>query len=650
MAERRKIIKYNSNFSSQHNYSVVGQPTSSVYNIYLNKDKINNSFSKSFIFDKNSKNSPLYGKRKIPLYNNPFYSPGQINKRINYKILCPKDNKSKPPMSTSHENSSSYVSSSKRDDILNSQNVSIHPVVYIRKNTSNNAGSPKRCLSQKSQNTILNNKMKNSHLTLTPNRIENSIGKKNKNGKDKTINSDNFRVNRSPKQTHNPNIININLYNEKNNYIENKIINNIYMNKNKIKKSREKEINKTSNDLMKYNEKITLTERVPMPRRCNYSFYYNSHYNNIRKKNINKNTYDCRNNSKQNEQANIGQKYPQKKINNLPKVQRKSSQKYNESAIIKIQSVLRGYLLNKKLDKYLRHYLHISEGIKIIENIYKRKVILILKNSKINKRYYLSNNLFYSKRNSNSKNISNEKNIELQFKINELINEKKELKNNYENLKEIIRKYNELIKEKQEMQKEIDILKQKNNELSIQLNNTNKFFYNNNKKKTLKFIVQRQTDINIIVPKRVDLIYPKFNHKKFESKNDYFTLGTENKENEEAYQPNNIDSIRMNKIKYLIQKKDATNKFILLKYFIKFYFLGMSNIVNMNIPIRSSRGNMIHLINRRYNNESSNFFSNNNMSIKTLSDNSSFITDRKSQNFQQEKLTTDEDNKKNKKN
>lgn len=650
MAERRKIIKYNSNFSSQHNYSVVGQPTSSVYNIYLNKDKINNSFSKSFIFDKNSKNSPLYGKRKIPLYNNPFYSPGQINKRINYKILCPKDNKSKPPMSTSHENSSSYVSSNKRDDILSSQNVSIHPVVYIRKNTSNNAGSPKRCLSQKSQNTILNNKMKNYHLTLTPNRIENSFGKKNKNGKDKTINSDNFRVNRSPKQAHNPNIININLYNEKNNYIENNIINNIYMNKNKIKKSREKEINKTSNDLMKYNEKITLTERVPMPRRCNYSFYYNSHYNNIRKKNINKNTYDCRNNSKQNEQANIGQKYPQKKINNLPKVQRKPSQKYNESAIIKIQSVLRGYLLNKKLDKYLRHYLHISEGIKIIENIYKRKVILILKNSKINKRYYLSNNLFYSKRNSNSKNISNEKNIELQFKINELINEKKELKNNYENLKEIIRKYNELIKEKQEMQKEIDILKQKNNELSIQLNNTNKSFYNNNKKKTLKFIVQRQTDINIIMPKRVDLIYPKFNHKKFESKNDYFTLGTENKENEEAYQPNNIESIRMNKIKYLIQKKDTTNKFILLKYFIKFYFLGMSNIVNMNIPIRSSRGNMIHLINRRYNNESSNFFSNNNMSIKTLSDNSSFITDRKSQNFQQEKLTTDEDNKKNKKN
>ena len=649
MAERRKIIKYNSNFSSQHNYSVVGQPTSSVYNIYLNKDKINNSFSKSFIFDKNSKNSPLYGKRKIPLYNNPFYSPGQINKRINYKILCPKDNKSKPPMSTSHENSSSYVSSNKRDDILSSQNVSIHPVVYIRKNTSNNAGSPKRCLSQKSH-TILNNKMKNSHLTLTPNRIENSFGKKNKNGKDKTINSDNFRVNRSPKQAHNPNIININLYNEKNNYIENNIINNIYMNKNKIKKSREKEINKTSNDLIKYNEKITLTERVPMPRRCNYSFYYNSHYNNIRKKNINKNTYDCRNNSKQNEQANIGQKYPQKKINNLPKVQRKPSQKYNESAIIKIQSVLRGYLLNKKLDKYLRHYLHISEGIKIIENIYKRKVILILKNSKINKRYYLSNNLFYSKRNSNSKNISNEKNIELQFKINELINEKKELKNNYENLKEIIRKYNELIKEKQEMQKEIDILKQKNNELSIQLNNTNKSFYNNNKRKTLKFIVQRQTDINIIMPKRVDLIYPKFNHKKFESKNDYFTLGTENKENEEVYQPNNIESIRMNKIKYLIQKKDTTNKFILLKYFIKFYFLGMSNIVNMNIPIRSSRGNMIHLINRRYNNESSNFFSNNNMSIKTLSDNSSFITDRKSQNFQQEKLTTDEDNKKNKKN
>lgn len=43
-------------------------------------------------------------------------------------------------------------------------------------------------------------------------------------------------------------------------------------------------------------------------------------------------------------------------------------------------------------------------------------------------------------------------------------------------------------------------------------------------------------------------------------------------------------------------------------------------------------------------------FSNNNMSIKTLSDNSSFITDRKSQNVQPEKLITDEDNKKNKKN
>lgn len=145
----------------------------------------------------------------------------------------------------------------------------------------------------------------------------------------------------------------------------------------------------------------------------------------------------------------------------MPKVQRKPSIKYNESAIIKIQSVLRGYLLNKKLDKYLKHYLHISEGIKIIENIFKRKVILVLKNMKINKKYYISNISFYSKRNSNSKNFNNEKNLELQFKINELINEKKELKNNYENLKEIIRKYNELIKEKLEMQKEIDILKQK---------------------------------------------------------------------------------------------------------------------------------------------------------------------------------------------
>ncbi len=649
MAERRKIIKYNSNFSSHNNYSMVGQPTSSVYNIYLNKDKINNSFSKSFIFDKNNKNSPLCGKRKIPLYNNPFYSPGQINKRINYKILGPKNNKSKLPTSTSQENSSSFVSSTKRDDYLSSQNVSIHPVVYIRKNTNNKVGSPKRCLSQKSQNTILNNKMKNSHLTLTPNRIENNFGKKYKNGKDKTINSENYRTNKSPKQAHNPNIININLYNEKNNYIENNIINNIYMNKNKLKKSREKEINRTSNDLMKYNEKITLTERVPMPRRCNYSFYYNSHYNNIRNRNINKNTYDQRNNNKQSEQANIGQKYPQKKLNNLPKVQRKPSAKYSESAIIKIQSVIRGYLLNKKLDKYLRHYLHISEGIKIIENIFKRKVILILKNMKINKRYYISNNSFYSKRNSNSKNINTEKNLELQFKINELINEKKELKNNYENLKEIIRKYNELIKEKQEMQREIDILKQKNNELSIQLNNS-KNSLNSNKKKTLKFIVQRQTDINIIVPKKVDLIYPKFNHKKFDNKNDYFTLGTEYKENEEANQANNLESIKMNKIKYLIQKKDTTNKFILLKNFIKFYFLGLSNQIQMSIPIRSSRGNVLNLINRRYNNESSNFFSNNNMSIKTLSDNSSFITERKSQNLQQEKLTTDDDNKKNKKN
>ena len=491
--------------------------------------------------------------------------------------------------------------------------------------------------------------MKNSHLTLTPNRVDNSFGKKNKNGKDKTINSDNFRINKSPKQTHNPNIININLYNEKNNYIENNIINNIYVNKNKIKKRREKEINKTSNDLMKYTDKITLTERVPMPRRCNYSFYYNSHYNNIRNRNINKNTYDYKSNN-QNEQINIGQKYHQKKINNLPKVQRKPSAKYNESAIIKIQSVLRGYLLNKKLDKYLRHYLHISEGIKLIENIFKRKVILALKDLKTNKRYYISNNSFYSKRKNNSKNISTEKNLELQYKINELINEKKELRNNYENLKEIIRKYNELIKEKQEMQKEIDILKQKNNELSMQLNSTKKTFYNSNTQKSKKFIVQRQTDINIIVPKRVDLIYPKHSHKKFESKNDYFTLGTEYKEIDEVNQPNNIESLKMNKIKYLIQKKESTNKFILLKYFIKFYFLGLSNQVHMNIPINSSRGSMLHLINRRYNNESTNFFCNNNMSIKTLSDNSSFITERKSQNLQQEKLTTEEDNKKNKKN
>ena len=659
MAHRRNITNYNfiknnplNNIES--NFSKIEKPISSVYNIYFNKEKLSNSFNKIPI-----SNSSSNRQRKIPIFNTLFYSPHKINKKLNNNILFQKSKNYKSQKDIcSIEYPSSYITNSKKEI-----NNTIHPDVYIRKKSI--FASPKRCFSEK--NFKFNNKIGSSYLTLTPSKMANnkSIEKNNKNN-----------------STKNQNIININLYNEKNNYIANNIINQIYMNKNKknnnsILEKKNSSINSsiTNNN----NESIIFTERKLIPRRSNYSFYY------------------CPNNSNKN--ANKGcinrQRNSKKKINYLPKVQRKPSQAYNsnydynESYIIKIQSVVRGYLLNKKLDKYLRQYTKINGAIKKIEMILNKKIFSIFKDNKKKKNYKFKN-VYYSNKRQNSSNNSNssksiansynrsstnrnnsikksnlngdQKNIELQHKIKELITEKIELQNNYDNLKEFIRKYKELEKQNDCLKKEIEKLKLKNNDLMKQLN-TNKRYTSNvssnnniNRNKYRRYMIQKQNDIKIISTKRVDLIYRKYNvNKEIQKceKNDFFTLGSDSKNNEDNYLEK--ESLKINKLKYLFEKKQSKNVFRLFKSFFKFYYNGLFDQNIMNLPINiSNRISHKNTINRRYNNGENNNNLFNCTSIKTLSDNSSVFTERRCLNnldLQENKMMTgdffyEEENKK----
>ena len=713
MAHRRNITNYNLTQNKplnniENNFSKIEKPISSVYNIYFNKEKLSNSFNKGPVY-----NSSSNRHKKIPIYNSLFYSPSKTDKKMSYKILFPKfKNYNSQRDSCSIEYASSFIKNSKKEI-----NNTIHPDIYIKKNTI--SSSRKRCFSEK--NLKLKNKIADSYLILTPTKIANNRS------------SDKIKDDSNKNQ----NIININLYNEKNNYIANNIINQIYMNKNKNKNNNNSIYAKKNNSInssITNNESVILTERKPIPRRSNYSFYYCSKNS---KKNLNKGCV-------------IKQKNSKKKINYLPKVQKRPSRQYNsdydynESSIIKIQSVVRGYLLNKKLDKYLRHYMHINGAIKILEKIINKKVFKVLKENKKKKNYKFKN-IYYtnkrqnsfnnsnsnrnnsnryntnrieinrnnSKRNNSNRNNSNlnnsnrnnlnrnnsnsnnlnrnnsnsnnsnrnnsnsnnsnrnnsnsnnsnrnnsirinsnlnnsfrknsnknncQKNIELQCKINELITEKIELQNNYENLKEFIRKYKELEKQNESLKKEIEKLKQNNKELTTQLNNNKKNIPNNynnfniNRNKYKRYVIQRQNDIKIISPKRVDLIYKKYNpNKEIQKceKNDFFTLGTDGKDNEEIYLEK--ESLKVNKLKYLIKKKENNIKYKLFKSFVKFYYNGICNQNIMNFPINiANNRSPKNTINRRYNTgENNNLF--NCVSIKTLSDNSSVFTEKRCHN------------------
>ena len=426
------------------------------------------------------------------------------------------------------------------------------------------------------------------------------------------------------------------------------------MNKNKtINKIYEKKINTSLNSSSAKNkESILLTDRNLIPRRSNYSFYYcpnksnNNSRRNINNQNIMNNKINNNNINKISSNNKIGihkgfviKNNSKKKVNNLPMVQRRPSRLYNESSIIKIQSIVRGYLLNKKLDKYLRYYIQINNAIQIIEKIFTRKIFHILKENKNNRKNYKFKNIYYSNKSQNASN-NIEINIELQSKINELINEKKELQNNYENLKEFIKKYKELEIQNRLMRNEISKLKQKNNELLKQINQNKNPLFNNKIKMNIykRYIIQKQNDmnINIISPKRFGIIYRKYDNlnkeiKQNNNNKDFFTLGSDGRDNEEIIQEEKI----MNKLRILFNNKENKIKFILFKAFIKFYYNGLFNIMNipLNPIIISNSKSKANIISRRYNSENSNNLINC-MSIKTLSETSSIFTDKRPQNLE----------------
>ena len=88
MSHRRNITNYNLNQNrSLNNYEKFTKdkeekPNSNAYNIYFNKEKVNNNFNKISV-----NKSPSTRQRKIPIYHTLFYSPKKSEKKINYKFL-----------------------------------------------------------------------------------------------------------------------------------------------------------------------------------------------------------------------------------------------------------------------------------------------------------------------------------------------------------------------------------------------------------------------------------------------------------------------------------------------------------------------------------------------------------------------------------
>ena len=262
MAQRRKITNYifspNRILANYNNNSKEEKPNSSVYNIYINKSKANNSSNNSPNCNHSSNR-----QRKMPLYNNPYYSPKKTEKKINFKLLFPKNKDCKSLRKNgSLEFPSSYLDSTKNEELSTFQNNhTVFPNIYIRKNRM--ACSPKRSTSENLTKKLLKNQIGNSYLTLISNKSGNSDNKENIKCNLKNNISNNSQINKSY------NIININLYNEKKKNIEN---NKIDINQNKSRKntSNDKRINTSINSTMiNSNESIILTERRFISRRTN---------------------------------------------------------------------------------------------------------------------------------------------------------------------------------------------------------------------------------------------------------------------------------------------------------------------------------------------------------------------------------------------
>ena len=455
-------------------------------------------------------------------------------------------------------------------------------------------------------------KLNNNHKKFSNSR--NNIKKGFKNYREYNI------IEENENSSSNQNIININLIKEKNNYVENNIINKIYLNEN-TRNMVHSQLNESINNIdqnINNNYKMNLTGRNYLRRKSKYIYHYFTN-NNTNKNNTN---------NKENETSYIRKNF-KKRINYLPKVKIKNSFDNNEFYIVKIQSAIRGYLLNKRLDKILRNYINIKEANFIIKRYYKRIIFKLIKRIKQNrKKYSLQNIYYYKKRNYSQRNliVQEKKNDEfhLETKINELIKEKNELQTNYQNLKEFMNKYKQLISEKEEMIREIDKLRQINN---ILIDKQQHDLIRDNIKQYNKFKIQKQNELNFVNNKKISL-NKENNIKLKELKNQSLdTFLTSGKDNNEAIQ-NNKDELKLYKLKYLLKYKENKLKNILCKYFFKFKYLDLINSVN-KIEIKPK----ISVINRRYNNleNSNNFVSY--ISIKTLSDNSSVFNDGKGKNL-----------------
>ena len=552
--------------------------TISKFNL-IKKNDLRNYDKNSSQHNMNNNNYSHSEKIKIPLYNNLLYIETELNDNENekYKYLTRNNEKYLTELTSYHNLlTQKYINDLKTKQPKN---------VYIKKNI---IISPERSNSETDFKKIFQTKLSNTQ------RSHNNIRNKIKKGIKKNMEA------KEPKN--NQNIININLIKEKNNYIENNIINEIYINKNKNNISKKNNLSLT-NSINRNEQKVkgmNLTERNSFQRRNNYIYHYFTNNESFK----NTTAYIKK---EPNTQRNI----IKKKVNNLPKVNKKKVNDYNETFIIKIQSVFRGYLLNKSLDKILRHYINIKAADKIIKNIYIKKIFELLKNIKQWKRY-LHQNIYYNRNRNNSSNRSLNKNKdylnkELQFKINELINEKNELQSNYKNLKEFMNHYKLLIIENTEMKKEIDNLKQKLNLLS---GNERNHKINKNK-------IQKQKDIKIIGAQNIHL-------NQNSNINEFFTLGKELNDNQK-----DINELTKYKLKYLIKNKEFKTKNLLHKYFYKLYYY---DFFNPNIK-SNKKNNNVCLINKRYNNIENQNNMVTHISIKTLSDNSSIFNDGKWKNL-----------------
>ena len=570
----------------------------------------------SFRYKRKNKNINNSDKNTNPINNKPFYIKTDLNQIENTNFLISNENNN---IGIAHKHNFSY-----NIDFLNKNDSQKN--IYVKKNMHI---SPQRCNSDR----ILNNnffhpKSSNYHQIFSFSR--NNIKNKNFN-----------RIKIFNDKNNNENLININLIKGKNNFIENKKINHIYINKNKKNISIGGKYSLSNLSLNNKTEEnstnMNLTERNSIQRKNNFFCHYSYNYDYKNKNQI----------TPPEKESNTKKTITKKRVNYLPRVIKSPIKEYNEFYIIKIQSVIRGYLLNKRLDRILRHYINFKEANEIMKRFYKRKIFKIIKAFKKVKRYQHQNIYYCKKRNYSQNKMTNIKikeNKNIQFKINELINEKNEQQINFKDLKDFMINYKQLINEKAEMLQEINKLRKTINKLQ---NIQEQKIINKNEK--ILYLIQKQKSLKFINTKNI-IINNNENNKTKESKKilnvkDFLTLAKESKDNNDLIQ-NDKNKLRLNKLIYLFKNKENKTKIYLSKYFYRFYYLGLIN----NISKAENNKPKISVINRRYN-VYNNYENINNfaphISIKTLSDNSSVFNDGKGRNISI--LTglnfTDEDNK-----